>query len=118
LEVLTKRWEHVKKKRLELWKKESWILHQDRAPAHNTLVVKQFSANKRIPVLEHSPPPQFTEFSPLWLLPVPQTEKCVERNSFSVCRWGEIKSDGPSEQGVSWWPAALLWKMEKSYAVV
>jgi hypothetical protein len=35
-------------------------------------------------------PPLFTGFSPLWLLPVPQTEKCVKKNSFSVCRWGKI----------------------------
>jgi hypothetical protein len=37
LEVLTKLRERVRKKRPELWKKKSWILHQDNAPAHNTL---------------------------------------------------------------------------------
>jgi hypothetical protein len=35
-----------------LWKK-SWILHQSNAPDHNTLTVKQFLADKCIPVLEH-----------------------------------------------------------------
>jgi hypothetical protein len=53
LEVLTKLWERVRKKWPELWKKKSWILHQDNAPAHNSLAVKQFLADKCIPVLEH-----------------------------------------------------------------
>jgi hypothetical protein len=30
-------------------------LHQDNAPAHNALSVKQFLANKNITVLEHPP---------------------------------------------------------------
>jgi transposase len=30
-------------------------LHQDKAPAHNALYVKQFLANKNITVLEHPP---------------------------------------------------------------
>jgi hypothetical protein len=42
----------VSKKRLELWKKKS-ILHQDNAPAHSTIAVNQFLADKCIPVLKH-----------------------------------------------------------------
>jgi histone-lysine N-methyltransferase SETMAR len=55
LEVLTKLWERVRKKRQELWKKKSWILHRGSAPAHNTLIAKQFLADKFIPSLEHPP---------------------------------------------------------------
>jgi hypothetical protein len=43
----------VRKKRPELWKKKSLILHQDNVPAHNALMVKQFLADKYIPVLEY-----------------------------------------------------------------
>ena len=46
--------ERVRKKRPELWK-NGWILHQDNAPAHNVLSVKQFLASKNITVLEHPP---------------------------------------------------------------
>ncbi|VVC25243.1 Hypothetical protein CINCED_3A021518 [Cinara cedri] len=53
--VLIKLRERVKKKRPYLWKKNTWILHQDKAPAHNALSVKQFLANKRIPALEYPP---------------------------------------------------------------
>jgi transposase len=37
-----------------LWQ-NGWILHQDYAPAHNALSVKQFLANKNITVMEHPP---------------------------------------------------------------
>jgi hypothetical protein len=80
LEVLTKLREWVRKKRPELWKKKSWILREDNAPAHKAVAVKQFLADKCIPVLEQPPPPPFTGFNLLWLLLVPQTEKCIERN--------------------------------------
>jgi histone-lysine N-methyltransferase SETMAR len=52
LEVLTKLHESVRRKRPELWR-NGWILHQDTAPAHNALSVKQFLANHNITVLEH-----------------------------------------------------------------
>ena len=53
-EVLTKLRESVRRKRLEL-RRNGWILHQDNAPAHNALSVKQFLANKNTTVLEHPP---------------------------------------------------------------
>ena len=53
-EVLTKLHKHVRRKRPELWR-NNWILHQDNAPAHNALSVKQFLANKNITVLKHPP---------------------------------------------------------------
>jgi hypothetical protein len=43
-EVLTTLCEWVRRKRLEMWKNSSWILHHDNAPAHNALSVKTFLA--------------------------------------------------------------------------
>jgi histone-lysine N-methyltransferase SETMAR len=54
IEVLTKLRERVKRKRPELWQ-NGWILHQDNAPAHIALSVKQFLANKNITVMELPP---------------------------------------------------------------
>jgi hypothetical protein len=54
-EVLTILCERVRRKRPEMWKKGSWILHHDNAPAHNTLSVEMFLAKHNIPVLKHSP---------------------------------------------------------------
>jgi hypothetical protein len=42
--------------------------------------MKQFLADKCIPVLES--PPQITGLTPLWLIPVPQSEKYVEGTRF------------------------------------
>lgn len=55
IEVLTRLRERVRKKRPDLWKSNTWMLHQDNAPAHTALSVKKFLADKRIPVLEHPP---------------------------------------------------------------
>ncbi|GFX97844.1 putative mariner transposase [Trichonephila clavipes] len=55
LSVLVTLRERVCKKWPELWKNNSWILHQDKAPAHNALSVKRYLADKRTPVLEHAP---------------------------------------------------------------
>jgi hypothetical protein len=47
IEVLTKLRERVRRKQPELLQ-NGWILHQDNAPAHNALSVKQFLTNKNI----------------------------------------------------------------------
>jgi histone-lysine N-methyltransferase SETMAR len=52
LEVLMKLRERVRRKRPELWK-NGWILHQDNAPAHIALSVKQCLATHNITVLQH-----------------------------------------------------------------
>jgi hypothetical protein len=64
LEVLTKLREGVRKKTQELWKKKSWVLHQDNAPAHNALAVKQFLADKRISMPEPDLAPRDLYLSP------------------------------------------------------
>jgi histone-lysine N-methyltransferase SETMAR len=46
--------ERIRRKRPELWK-NGFILHQDNAPAHTALSVKQFLAEKQIAVLQHPP---------------------------------------------------------------
>ena len=55
LSILATLRERVRKKRPELWKNNSWILHQDNASAHNALSVKRYSADKRALVLQHAP---------------------------------------------------------------
>jgi hypothetical protein len=61
LEVLTKLRKRMRRKRPELWR-NGWILHHDKAPAHNTLSVKQFLANHNITELEH--PPYLPDLAP------------------------------------------------------
>ena len=54
-EVLTNLREWVRRRRPEMWKNGSWILHQDNAPAHNALSVKTFLTKHKVTVLKHPP---------------------------------------------------------------
>jgi len=53
LEVLEKLREKVRRKRPKLFAKNLWILHQDNAPAHTALSVREFLATKQMTVLDH-----------------------------------------------------------------
>jgi hypothetical protein len=52
-EILRTLRERMRRKRPEMWKKGSWMLHHDNAPAHNALSVKTFLVKHKIPMLEH-----------------------------------------------------------------
>jgi hypothetical protein len=54
-EVQTTLRERVRRKRPEMWKNCSWILHHDNMPEHNALSAKIFLTKTKIPVLEHPP---------------------------------------------------------------
>jgi histone-lysine N-methyltransferase SETMAR len=54
LEVLTRLRESVRRKRLELWP-HKWLLHNDSAPAHDALRVREFLAKKPITKMDHPP---------------------------------------------------------------
>ena len=53
--VLTNLRERVRRRRPEMCKNGSWVLHHDKAPAHNALSVKTFLTKNKITVLEHPP---------------------------------------------------------------
>ena len=52
-EVSTNFRERVRRRRPEIWKDGSYVLHQDNAPAHNALSAKTFLTKQKITVLEH-----------------------------------------------------------------
>lgn len=52
LEVLATPRERFCKKWPELWKNQSWIIHQDNAPARNVLSTKSYLAARGIPILK------------------------------------------------------------------
>jgi transposase len=76
----------MRKKRPELWKKKSWILHQDNAPVDSTLAVKQLLADNCIPVLERPPYSPDLASCNFYLFPkLKSALKGAQRNSLSVC---------------------------------
>jgi hypothetical protein len=50
-EVLKRLREGNRRKRPDKWKKNNWFLHHDNAPAHTTLVVRQFLTSKDVTVI-------------------------------------------------------------------
>ena len=52
-EVLRQRRENVRRKRPEMWKKGDWLLHHDNAPAHNSLVVREFLTKNNVTTVPH-----------------------------------------------------------------
>ena len=45
-EVLRGLRDNVRRKRPEMWKNGDWLLHHDNAPAHTSLVVREFLTQK------------------------------------------------------------------------
>lgn len=82
LEVLATLRERVRRKRPELWKNKSWILHQDNAPVHTALVVKSFLAKHGIPVLEH--PPYSPDLAPCDFFMFPKVKEVLKGTRFET----------------------------------
>lgn len=82
-EILQRLLSSVCEKRGDLWQDKSWLLHQDNAPAHNTLSLQQFLAEKKNAVLEqppHSPNQAQCNFS---FFPFPQAQEGHQGDLFS-----------------------------------
>ena len=71
-EVLKRLREGIRRKRPDKRKNNNWFLHHDNAPAHTSLIVRQFLTFKNITVILHprirltSPPATFS-YSPRWI---------------------------------------------------
>ena len=77
-EVLTNLRERVRR-RTEMWKNGSWLLHQGNAPAHNALSVK-FLTKHKITVLEH--PPYSPDLAPCDFFLFPKIKSALKRTRF------------------------------------
>lgn len=80
IEVLKALRERVRKRRPDLWKTKSWILHQDNAPAHSALSVKAFLAKYGIAVLEH--PPYSPDLAPCDFFLFPKVKSALKGTRF------------------------------------
>jgi hypothetical protein len=68
VEILKRYREAVHRRRPEPWPCD-WILHNGNSPAHKTLSVKQFMAQKSITEAEHPPCSHGLASNDLWLFP-------------------------------------------------
>lgn len=67
-EILQRLLSSVHEKRRELWQDNAWLLHYENVPAHNTLSVRQFLAEKNVAMLE--PPPYSPDLAPCDFFPL------------------------------------------------
>jgi hypothetical protein len=70
-EVLALLRDAVRRKGPELWEKHTWMLHQDNASAHASLLTCSYLAKHQISVVPY--PPYSPHLAPANLFPVPQT---------------------------------------------
>jgi len=54
-EVLARLRDPVHRKRPELWKNQTWMLHHDNAPAHASLLIRSYLAKHHTSVVPHPP---------------------------------------------------------------
>ena len=52
----------MKRKRPEMWKNGNWLLHHDNAPAHTSLVVREFLTKNNVTTVPH--PAYSTDLAP------------------------------------------------------
>jgi transposase len=54
-DVLRRLRENVRRKRPVKWRNNSWALHHDNAPAHTSLLVRQFLTSTKTAIIPHPP---------------------------------------------------------------
>jgi len=55
IDILRRLVDAIRKKRPEEWRNINWFLFHDNAPAHRSVLVKDFLAKISVTTLEHSP---------------------------------------------------------------
>ena len=78
--ILRRLMRSVRENRRELWKTRSWLFHNDNAPAHNALGIREFLAENNIAVLEQ--PPYSPDLDPCDFFLFPQLKEVIKGTRF------------------------------------
>jgi hypothetical protein len=62
--------ENVQRRRPELWREQTWLLHHDNVPSHTSIFVQQFLAKYKMAVNPH--PPYSTDLAPCYFFLFPE----------------------------------------------
>ena len=81
-EILRRLLRSVREKRRELWQDNAWLLHQDNAPAHNALSIRQFLAERNVTVLDH--PPYSPDLAPCDFFCSPSSRRSSRESVFRI----------------------------------
>jgi histone-lysine N-methyltransferase SETMAR len=72
--------ENIRRKRSDLWHAKNWILHNDNAPCHQALLVREFLANHNMLSLLH--PPYSPDLAPADFFLFPKMKKQLKGRRF------------------------------------
>ncbi|KAL4120451.1 hypothetical protein QTP88_013142 [Uroleucon formosanum] len=92
-DVLIRLRERIRKKRPEKWRNGTWFLHHDNAPAHSALSIREFLADKKIPVVPH--PSYSSDLAPCDFFLFPRLKSALKGQRFQDVE--EIKANTAAE---------------------
>ena len=81
-EVLVHLRDAVRKKRPELWAKQTWILHHDNALAHASLLIRSYLAKHQTSVVLH--PPYSPDLAPADFFLFPKLKTALKGHHFQT----------------------------------
>ena len=81
-EVLARLKDPVHRKRPELWKTRTWMLHHDNAPAHASLLIRSYLAKHQTSVVPH--PPYSPDLAPAEFFPFPKLKTNLKGRRFQT----------------------------------
>jgi histone-lysine N-methyltransferase SETMAR len=79
-EVLRHLRENIRRKRSDLWCAKNWILHNDNAPCHRALLVREFLTNHNMLPLPH--PPYSPDLAPAYIFLFPKMKMQLKGRRF------------------------------------
>ena len=88
LQVQRRLREAIRKKRPDLWKNHSWLLHHDNAPAHTSLLVREFLAQNNTVMMPR--PPYSPDMAPCGFFLFPKIKRTLKGRRFTAI--DDIKS--------------------------
>jgi len=83
----------VCRKRPELWKNQTWILHHDKGPAHSSLLIRSYPAKHQTSIYAH--PPYSPDLAPADFFLFPKLKTTLEGRRFKTI--GKIQENAIRE---------------------
>ncbi|UYV80564.1 hypothetical protein LAZ67_19000694 [Cordylochernes scorpioides] len=93
LQVMRNLREAIRQKRLDLWKNKNWLLHHDNAPAHISLLVRDFLAKNNTLMMPQ--PPYSPDLAPFDFFLFPKLKRPMKGRRFATL--DEIKTASKEE---------------------
>jgi hypothetical protein len=82
--------ENVRRRRPELWREQTWLLHHDNASSQTSVFTQQFVAKDKMPVIPH--PPYSPELAPCDFFLFPKIKLKLKGRRFDTIEEVHVES--------------------------